>query len=102
MTAGNRYIIIDLNNHRFKAGTGWTTQENHAKLFTKDEVHDKIKKLRADKFKKITFKRVEIPKENKRRAKHLEAVKFAVKREINNKKEIIRMMENGKRTALHN
>lgn len=88
-----KYIIVDIENYRYKAEHGWTTQEIHAKLFNKDEMHIKIKKLREDNFKKITFKRVEIPKEDKKKQKHLETVKTAVKLVIEEKKEIIRMTE---------
>ncbi|NJD23350.1 MAG: hypothetical protein FIA82_11895 [Melioribacter sp.] len=88
-----KYIIYDLEHYRWKAESGWTTQKHHAKQFSKEEAHEKMKRLRMDKFLKIIFERVPIPKEISKRAKHLERVKLAVKSEIEHKKELVQFTE---------
>lgn len=88
-TLEEKYIIIDFGNSRFKADHGWTTNREYAKEFSKDEVHPAVQKLREQKFSKITFKKVPPPPAETKRAKHLKAVKNAVKLEIEAKEKIL-------------
>jgi hypothetical protein len=83
------YIIVDLISHRFAAEKGWVTNREYAKLFTKKEVHENLEKFRNKNFKKVSFERVETPREYKVKEQRLNAVKTAVKQEIEAKKSII-------------
>ena len=84
-----KFVIIDFENNRYKAAHGWTTSREFAKEFSKDEVHPAVQKLRELKFSKITFKMVQPPPQETKRAKHLKHVKLAVKREIEAKEKIL-------------
>lgn len=96
-----KYIIASYENYRFKAEHGWTTDRKYAKLYTKEEVLEKVKKLRKDKFKKIALRKVQLPKEDKKKAIHLKSVENAVKLVIEDKKKTIQLVETapGKRAA---
>lgn len=83
------YIIVDLISHRFAAEKGWVTNREYAKLFTKKEVHENLEKLRNKNFKKVSFERLEKPREYKLREQREKIVKQAVKQEIEVKKSII-------------